>query len=250
MAGSQSELRIDAEDIGDVRLLSLDGALDATTYLSVRDAIVKAALEEPQTLVVDVTCLLVRENPAWAVFTSARWQVSEWPDVTIALVCAHEQGQNALRRNGITRHVPVYPTLDSAIAGSSSEQQRRYRRQARASIPAHRKSIRRCRELAAEWLSAWSRTDFTHVVSLIATELAEAALAATDTDFVLRLATDGSTVSVAVQHVGIANRMGRKSLGDNVSGLDLVAANARTWGTYSTLSGNTVWAVVGPENRF
>jgi hypothetical protein len=250
VAERQSEVRIDADDVGNVRLLSLKGALDAATYRSVRDAIVKAALDEPQTLVVDVTELIVREDPAWAVFTSARWQISEWPDVPIALVCAHEQGQNALRRNGITRHVPVYPTLDSAIAGSSAEQQRRYRRRARASIPAHRKSIRRCRELTAEWLSAWSRTDFTHVVSLVATELVEAALAATDTDFVLRLETDGSTVAVVVQHVGIANRVDRKSLSDNVSGLDLVAANTRTWGTYTTLWGNTVWGVVGPENRF
>jgi hypothetical protein len=250
VAGRQSELRIDAEDVGNVRLLCFQGALDATTYLSARDAIVKAALDEPQTLALDVTGLIVREDPAWAVFTSARWQIAEWPDVPIALVCAHEQGQNALRRNGITRHIPVYPTLDSAIAGSSAEQQRRYRRRARAAIPAHRKSIRRCRELTAEWLSAWSRTDFIHVVSLVATELAEAALAATDTDFALRLETDGSTVSVAVQHVGIANPVARKSVSDNVSGLDLVAANSRTWGTYTTLTGNTVWAVVGPENRF
>jgi hypothetical protein len=92
--------------------------------------------------------------------------------------------------------------------------------------------------------------DFTHVASMVATELVEAALSATDTEFVLRLETDGSTVSVVVQHVGIANPVQRKSPHDKVSGLDLVAGNSRTWGTYTTLSGNTIWAVVGPENRF
>ena len=69
--------------------------------------------------------------------------------------------------------------------------------------------------------------DFIHVASLVATELVEAALSATDTEFALRLETDGSTVSVVVQHVGIANRVQRKSAHDKVSGLDLVAGGER-----------------------
>jgi hypothetical protein len=55
---------------------------------------------------------------------------------------------------------------------------------------------------------------------------------------------------VAIQHVGIVNPVYRKSPRDNVSGLDLVAGNSRAWGNYTTTAGNTVWAVVGPENRF
>ncbi|WIM88296.1 sulfate transporter [Candidatus Mycobacterium wuenschmannii] len=250
MAGRNSELRFNAKDVGDARVLSIEGVLDATTYLETREAIVKAILDEPQLVVVDVTGLSVREEPAWAVFTSVRWQTAEWPDVPVGLVSAHQHDRNALLRNGTTRHVPVYATVESALSEMAVDARRRYRRRARASIPAQRKSIRRCRELAGEWLTAWSRTDFIHVVSLVATELVEAALAATDTDFVLRLETDGSTVSVAIQHVGIANPARRKAHGDRVSGLDLVAGNSRAWGTYTTLSSNTIWAVVGPENRF
>ena len=99
-------------------------------------------------------------------------------------------------------------------------------------------------------MTEWARNDFIYVVSTVATELVEAALADTDRDFALRLETDGSTVSVAIQHVGIVSPVRRKSLRDNVSGLDLVAANSRAWGNYTTTAGNTVWAVVGPENRF
>ncbi|MDT7719555.1 MAG: hypothetical protein QOE94_566 [Mycobacterium sp.] len=87
-------------------------------------------------------------------------------------------------------------------------------------------------------------------MSTAATELVETALADTDSDFSLRVETDGSTVSVAIQHVGMANPMRRKLLGGEVSGLDLVAATSRSWGTYATATGNTIWAVVGPENRF
>jgi hypothetical protein len=144
--------------------------------------------------------------------------------------------------------VPVYPTLESAFTELSAEGLRRYRRRARASLPATRTSIRRCRELTAQWLTA--RTDFIHVVSTVATELVETALGDTDSDFSLRVETDGSTVSVAIQHVGMASPMRRKFLGGEVSGLDLVAATSRSWGSYATATGNTVWAVVGPENRF
>jgi hypothetical protein len=146
--------------------------------------------------------------------------------------------------------VPVCTTLESAFTELSADGQRRYRRRARASLPATRSSIRRCRELTAQWLTAWSRTDFIHVVSTVATELVETALADTDSDFSLRVETDGSTVSVAIQHVGMATPMRRKFLGGEVSGLDLVAATSRSWATYATATGNTIWAVVGPENRF
>jgi anti-anti-sigma regulatory factor len=249
MTDRTSELRVSAKDVDDARVLTLVGVLDASTYIELRDTIIKAALDEPRFVVVDITSLSVREDPAWAVFASARWQVAEWPDVPIGLVSSHEQDRNNLHRNGITRYVPVYDAVDLALAELSADNLRRYRRRVRATIPARPASIRRCRELASEWLTQWSRPDFIHVTSLVATEMVEAALAATDSEFVLRVETDGSTVSVAVQHVGVADNS-RKSLHDNVSGLDLVAANTRAWGMYTSLSGNTIWAVVGPENRF
>ena len=37
--------------------LVMDGVLDATTYRSVRDAVVKAALDAPPLILVDVTAL-------------------------------------------------------------------------------------------------------------------------------------------------------------------------------------------------
>jgi hypothetical protein len=184
------------------------------------------------------------------VFTSARWQVADWPDIPIGMVCAHERGQNALRRNGITRYVPVYTTLQSALTELAADELRRYRRRARASLPPVKSSVRRSRELTAQWLAAWTRTDFIHAVSIVATELVELALADADNALSLRVESDGSTVAVAVQHVNMARTRLRESGADAVSGLDLVAANCRVWGNYTSAAGNTVWAVVGPENRF
>jgi hypothetical protein len=250
MAVRDSELRIKASVVANACVLTLDGVLDETTYVPLRDTIVKAALDEPAAVIVDVTALVVRDEAAWAVFTGARWQVAEWPDVPIGLVCAHDQGQNAVRRNGITRYVPVYPTLQSAVTELPADALRRYRRRAQATLPAMKSSASRCRTLTSQWLTAWSRTDFIHAVSIVVTELVEMALAYTNSPFSLRLETDGSTVAVAVQHLGILKTIRRESHDDNVSELELVAANSRVWGNYTSSAGNTVWAVVGPENRF
>ena len=250
VAGRRSELGITDSSVEDARMLALDGLLDATTYVPLRETIVKAALDEPVAVLIDVTRLTVRDDPAWAVFTSARWQVADWPDIPIGVVCAHEQGQNALRRNGITRYVPVYTTLQSAVTELAAGEQRRYRRRARASLLPVESSVRRSRELAAQWLTAWSRTDFIHTVSTVVTELVELALADADGALSLRVESDWSTVAVAVQHVDVTRTRLRKSVEDAVSGLDLVAGNCRVWGSYTTATGNTVWAVVGPENRF
>lgn len=246
----RSPLRVSRSAVRDICVLTVDGALDDTSYSLLRDSIVKAALDEPRAVIVDITGLVVRHDPAWAVFTSARWEVTEWPDTPIGLVCTHDQGRNALQHNGIIRYVPVYPSLQSAISDLSTETPRRYRQRARASLPAMKTSSQRCRQLAVQWLTAWSRTDFIHAVSIVATELVEIALTNTDSEISLRLESDGCTVAVAVQYLGPAPPTGRHSTGGNIGGLDLVAATSRVWGGYTTATGNTLWAALGPENRF
>ena len=248
MARPERALLVRATAVGDCHILTTDGLLDATTYRQMFDVIVKAALDEPRAVIVDVTKLNVREEPAWAVFTSARWQVAEWPDTPIVLVCAHDSGRNALQRNGITRYVPACETLESAFAELTVDGLRRYRQRARDWLPAHRNSVRRCRELTVQWLTTWSRADFIQAVSVVGTELVEAALTETDHRFLFRVESDGSTVSVAVQHGGTVSERWSPD-DDQVSGLDLVAANSRTWGRHATASGDIIWAVVGPENR-
>lgn len=250
MDDGRSPLRITASAVADARVLTVEGVLDYSTYIPLRDAIVKAALDEPRAVIVIVSALAVPADPAWTVFTSARWQVAEWPDVPVILVCAHNQGQNALRRNGITRYAPVYPTLRSAITELPADELHRFRLRARATLPAMKSSSRRCRELTSQWLTEWSRTDYIHAVSIIVTELVEMALLDTDNPFSLRIESDGSTVAVAVQRAGSAPIMNRESVGDTVAGRDLVAATCRVWGSYTSAAGNTVWAVLGPENRF
>lgn len=248
--GGRKPLRISTTEVAGSSVLTVEGVLSYTTYVQLRDVIVKAALDEPRAVVIDVTGLAVGDETALAVFVSAHWQVAEWPNVPMGLVCSHTRGQAALRRNGVTRYLPVYPTLQSATTELPDKALRNYRHRARATLPAEESSSRRCRELVSQWLTTWARTDFIHAVSTVATELVENALTQTDRTFSLRVETNGSTMTLAVQHTSTKTLTCRDPNGEILFGEEIVAATSRVWGSYTTAAGTTVWAVIGPENRF
>lgn len=232
-------------------LLTVDGVLDSSTYLKLRDCIIKAALDEPRVVVVDVTALEVPAPSAWSVFTSARWHISTWPDVPISLVCAHAGGRADIARNGVTRYVPVYPSIDAALDAVDDDDQRGRRRH-RAELPATLGSLRRARELVAESLAAWSRTQLIPVATVIVNVFVENVLQHTTSSPVLWLETNGVAVTIAVEDDSSAPAVRREDPdrgGDRVSGLAIVTAVSRIWGNTPTPPGKVVWAVVGPENQ-
>jgi hypothetical protein len=244
-------MTVASEAVGQTTVLRAHGVLDNTTYRSLRDRIIKAALEEPAAVLIDVTDLAVPIESALAVFTSARWHVGRWPEVPIMLVCARAAGRSAITRNGVSRYVPVYSTLSAAIDELTRTGSPRHRRRARADLPAQIASLRRARELVDEWLTAWSQTDLIPVAKVIVTAFVENVLQHTDTRPNIRLETDGTTVTVAVADGSPkpASLREARGAGDAPSGLQIVSALCRTWGNAPTPSGKTVWAVIGPENR-
>jgi hypothetical protein len=215
-----------------------------------RDTIIKAALAEPAAVIVDVTDLTVPATSAWAVFTSARWHVGTWPEIPIALVSGSPDVREALRRNGVTRYVPVYQTVEDAALGSAHHAIQG-RRRARGTLPADISSLSRSRQLVEGWLSAWEIGELIPVAKIVVTSLVENVLQHTASGPIIRLETDGSTVTVAVEdeshHLA---ELAEASDGTHMpSGLRFVAALSRVWGNAPTSSGKTVWAVLGPENR-
>lgn len=244
-------LHVTANATGELTVLRADGVLDSSSYIALRDKIIDAALHEPSAVVVDVTDLDVPADSAWSVFSSARWLVSRWPRIPIALVCGHTETRDALALSGLPHHVPVYPTVDSAVgclpAGSADP----VRHRARADLPTRVQSLRRSRELVEGWLTAWSQTEFIPVAKIIATTLVENVLQHTDSRPCVRVESDDVDVAVAVEdssHTPAALREDSTTTGAP-SGLRIMAALCRMWGQAPTASGKTVWAVIGPENR-
>ncbi|MGA5463445.1 STAS domain-containing protein [Mycobacterium sp. NPDC050041] len=250
MTADPGELTVATTSVAEATVLTPDGVLDTTTYLPLRDSIIKAALDEPRAVIVDIAHLEVPAQSALAVFTSARWHVQRWPEVPIALVCEHADSRDAVVQNGVARYVPVYPTVDEALQALSGPA-RPYRRRARTELPADASSLRRSRDLVALWLTAWSHQDLVPVAKVVVTVLIENVLAHTDGPADLRVETDGTAVTVAVADASHVQPGLREdpAADPGPSGLQVVAALSRMWGTAPTPTGKTVWAVVGSENR-
>lgn len=243
-------LVVSAETVGTVSLLTVDGVIDTSTYLQLRDAVIKAALDEPRAVLVDVNALDVPASSAWSVFTSARWHVSTWPDVPIVLVCGHASRRRTIERNGVTRYVPVYATAEAALAALTDG--RRARQRACSDLPALLASLRRSREFVAQWLGEWSHSELIPVVTVVVNVFVENVLQHTASGPVVILESDGKTIAVLVQDENstpAARHEDPYRGGERVSGLAIVASVCRAWGSMPTPSGKTVWAVIGPENR-
>ncbi|MFG1934437.1 sulfate transporter [Mycobacterium sp. NPDC048908] len=231
-------------------VLTPHGLLDSITYRLMRDSIIKAALDEPAAVIVDVSDLCVPAESAWVVFTSARWHVGIWPEVPIILVNGDRRGRSAITRNGVTRYVPLYPTIQAALeAVADAAAPVRYR--ARAALQADSGSLSRGRELVTEWLTSWAQPELIPVAKIVVTTLIENVLRHTHCSPGVRLEYDGSTITVAVEDTCHAPAVLREAprLNDMPAGLRIVAALCRAWGNAPTPSGKTVWAVIGPENR-
>jgi hypothetical protein len=244
-------IRIDAAPQQDVPILVMGGVLDSSTYRTVRDTMIKAALDEPRAVIADVNRLSVPSASAWMVFTSARWHVSTWPDVPILLVCEHPDVRRAVAAVGVTRYVPVHANRELALDAVRG-QAVAVRRRARTNLPASRVSVGLARAMVNDWLIRWEMQDLIPLATTVATVFVENALDHTHSEPVLIVESYRDSVTVAVED-GSDSLPGRHEDPDRgaeiVSGLAIVSALSRTWGAIPTPSGKTVWALVGRENR-
>ncbi len=252
MDDSSPAVQIRQESHQDLAILTMEGLLDSSTYRTVRDAVIKAAIDEPRAVIVDVDGLQAPSASAWTVFTSARWHVSVWPDVPVLLVCAPPQVRRTIGTAGITRYVPVHPTREAALEAAHG-QSLQVRHRARTSLARNVSSLEIARSVIAELLTRWDICEVIPVAATLATVFVENVLDHTQSAPVLIVERYRDTVTVAVEDNSshLPGRHEDTELGaDIVSGLAIVAALCRVWGTSPTPSGKTVWALIGRENQF
>jgi hypothetical protein len=232
-------------------ILVVAGLLDSSSYRSIRDTLIKAALDEPRAVIVDVDHLSAPASSAWTVFTSARWHVSVWPDVPILLVCTEPRARRAIKAGGVARYVPVHPTRESALEAVRG-QSLHIRRRARIELPRARGSLGLARAVVTDWLTEWQARDLVPAAATVATVFVENVLDHTESAPVLIVESHRDTVTVAVEDgsdrlPGLHEDSYRGA--EIVSGLAIVSPLCRAWGSTPTSSGKTVWALVGRENR-
>ena len=247
----ESAVEIDLETREDVPILTVEGALDTSTYRTVRDAVMKAAIDAPRAVIVDINRLRAASASAWTAFTSARWHVSVWPDVPILLVRGDLWVQRQLTLAGVTRYVPVHSTRELAfdVARGHSFP---VRRRARIDLARNTGSLDLARIMIADWLTQWEVVEAIPVAATVAKVFIENVLDHTDSAPVLIAegCRDSVTVAVADGSSHLPGRHEDATRGaDIVSGLAIVSALCRAWGAIPTPSGKTVWGLIGQENN-
>jgi anti-anti-sigma regulatory factor len=241
-------LRTHAQTLQGYAVMRLSGVLHAATYRQARDAVIKAALDETTAVIIDVNDLSVRDECSWSVFTSARWHVNQWPDVTIALACRDHTVRRLLTRLSITRYVPVFATV-SAAASAIGSGQCRYDHRARAHVASERSSTQGARVFVRDNLAQWSMTHKIPVAITVANIFIENALTHTGDGCELRLESTDDDVVVAVADTSTTPAVRReRTPGSLPAGLDVVAALCGQWGNIPTTTGKTVWAKIGPDD--
>lgn len=243
-------LTVVVESLGEYTLLTVAGELDSRSYRGLRDRIIKAALEEPAAVIIDISNLEVPAESALAVFTSARWHVNRWPEVPLILVCRHHLGRSALRRNGVGRYLPVYASIEDAVEGVAAGAPPQKRRRVREELPHLPTSLLSARDMVEQWLTVWSCPEMISVAKIVVTTFVENVLEHTESKPDVRLETNNGTVTVAVADDStVPAAVREQDDADRPSGLKIVAALSRMWGVAPTPNGKTVWAVIGPENK-
>jgi len=233
-----------------VAVLTVDGVLDTTNFAALRDRIMKATLDEPSAVIVNISALKMLAELAWSTFIGAHWQVRTKPNVPIVLVCAHRATREAITRSGVAYFMPVYSTEKAAMKALGQHSRRTVRR-ADAQLPADLTSLRESRRLVREWLTAWSQPKLIPVALVVVNVFVENVLEHTASVPMMRIETHGTAATIAVSDGSNtpALRLPSPANGIDVSGLAIVEALSRTWGCTPTSSGKTVWAVIGPENQ-
>ena len=124
-------------------------------------------------------------------------------------------------------------------------------RRAETRLAADLTSLRESRRLVREWLTAWSQTELIPVALVIVNVFVENVLEHAGGAPMMRIESDGATATIAVSDDSgaPAMRLPTPLKGFDMSGLAIVEALSRGWGSTPTSSGKTVWAIVGPENQ-
>jgi anti-anti-sigma regulatory factor len=232
----------------DATVIRLSGVLNPRTYQQVRDAVVKVAIDQSTAVIVDVNDLEVQDDQGWAVFTSARWHIQQWPEVPLALVSSDPGVRKRVTDRSVARYVPVYDTLaaaSEAVGGGKC----RYRHRAREQFDRYPSSVNSALIFVHDHLVAWSMRDKIPVASTVVTVFAENALSYTDDGFDVRLEGTSDEVVIAVSDSSTASAIRReRPRGSCPAGLDIVSALCRRWGSAPTSAGKTVWARIGPRD--
>lgn len=238
------ELQVTARYADGVTIASPVGTLNMTTYVTLRDALLKYGAEQPDALIVELDRLEMPSVPALTVFSLAAMRIGDWPGIPLMLVARTEARRTMLTASTISRFVPVHPSVAAAVAAMAHPP---VRSRAVIELPRSVTSTRRARYFAQKTCDRWRVPDLTDDAITTVTVFVENTLQHTESTAFLRMELRRGLLTIAVTdddpRPGILRE--RAEGGVAHSGLLLVSAIATVWGCTPTMTGGkTVWAVL------
>ncbi|HEV7649468.1 MAG TPA: hypothetical protein VGP26_15050 [Actinophytocola sp.] len=237
-------IRVDHRDLLGAQVLELHGVLDGQSYGALRTALVKAAIDEPRAVIVDLEWLAVPSIPALALFPSVHDQIAQWPGVPLLVVVGGEAPTGQVDEFRLGRYVPVFGSVMAAAAAIDDPPPRRI---ARRKLPNSLASAALARRFVLDVCSDWPVGPHVQAAVVIANELVENTLLHTYSAPTLRLELRRELLTIAVydDDPATARLVELDPAGGSHRGLMLVAQLSRAWGCAATLSGGkVVWAVL------
>jgi anti-sigma regulatory factor (Ser/Thr protein kinase)/anti-anti-sigma regulatory factor len=241
---------------GDRPVVDVSGVLDVAAAGQLRAALLKAAADQPEAVLCDLTHVRA-ERLALPVFLNAADEIRAWPSCPLVLVVPGEALRAALERLGVDRRVLVVRSAGDVDAALTA---RPPAARAVLRLPSTRSTPGRARSFLRTCLRAWHADDAAEVdlegAVLVLGELVTNAVVHAGTPVEVLVSLRGSVLRVAVADQSPGEPRLRAAANDeeNGRGLELVEALAWRWGVLPRGSGGkVVWAVVpgtsGPDPR-
>jgi len=240
------------KNLDDVLVAAVTGRLGLADVARLRLRLVKCLAEQPDALLVDLSCCTVAEPLALAVFTAVSSQAVRWPGIPV-LLCAASGRTRALLSRAAFRHLPQFAGVEAAREHAAAYRQ---------TLPSLTDELlplagapRHARNVATDACLRWDLPDLVGPASLIVSELVSNVIDHANTMATLRLSLRRRYLTIAVRDGSPVEPVwpGTQPDADAWPGADarpgfrgrgllLVESIAHSCGCLPTEGGKVVWA--------
>jgi anti-anti-sigma regulatory factor/anti-sigma regulatory factor (Ser/Thr protein kinase) len=225
-------------------LIRLTGVLNLASAPAARAGLGKCLAAHPAAIIVDVSGLRIGDAGALAVFAETAREATRWPGAPLLLCRPGPETAAVLGASSVVHHLPVFPTLEAAMAGIDGHPALS---QLRLDLQPTVGAARRARQLVTEACARWDVPYLVGPACTVVTELVNNAVvhAGTPMEVVIQLRERHVNISVRDASPEPPRPGGPVApTAPGGRGLMMVEAVAAYWGHQASDGGKVVWAVL------
>jgi anti-anti-sigma factor len=227
-------------------VVTLTGDIDIAAAPRVQRTLLKCLAEQPDAVICDLADVHWIDPVCATVFaTVAHRPMSRWPDATLLLCHLRPAVAVVLQQHGVPRVLPVYDTLDQAVAHARSRPP--FLRERLRLVPTL-EAIGTARWFVGEVCQRWQVDELTETAQALVGEITTDAVLyePTGVDAIeLRVELRATGFLVSVQSARPRPTLAEADRDDPGSGLEAVQRLAQHWGVRRQVDGSrVVWCVL------